>query len=149
MQRLFLIAGLLMTSGCGESRPEAPQLVPVVGIVRFQGDPLRGADLRFYPEEDTPGNGGVARTNDGGAFKITYARGGDGLPVGNYRVTVSLRLMPDGTPVPEDDDTPPIESPARESLALIFSDFEQSKLTVAIKPNTPIQLELNSSASRK
>ncbi len=114
----------------------------------MQGEALSDADLRFYPEEETPGNGGSARTNEGGAFRITYARGGDGLPVGSYRVTVSRRLMPDGTPVPADDETPPIESPARESIAPKFSEFEQSELTVTVKSNTPIQLELDPSASQ-
>jgi len=128
-------------SGCGSKDP-GPELTPVTGVVVLNEQPLFNADLFFIPVETTPGVGGQARTKERGEFNVTYGRGGEGLPTGNYRVAVSYRLMPDGTPVPEGDTTPPIESPASETLPPQYSDYDHSELTATVSPGKPIELNL-------
>ncbi|QDU50131.1 hypothetical protein [Gimesia panareensis] len=136
---VLLVCGLCVGCGSGE---EGPELGPVTGIVMMNEEPLVNADVFFLPIEGTPGVGGQGRTKEGGQFEIVYFRGGEGLPAGDYRVAVSYRLMPDGTPVPEGDDTPPIESPASESLPAKYSSKDHSEIKVKVKPGQPVELKL-------
>ncbi len=128
--------------GCGSS-DEGPEVFPVTGTVTLNSEPLADADVTFYPTGDTLGAGGFGRTDAEGKFELQYNRGGMGAPAGVYRVQVSRRLMPDGSPVPADDDTPPIESPATETLPWIFSDPDNSRLKATVTSTaTPIALDL-------
>ncbi|UUO09107.1 hypothetical protein M4951_12520 [Blastopirellula sp. J2-11] len=143
--RLSMIAIVLLISGvcagCGSSE-EGPELTPATGMVMLDDKPLVNADVYFLPINDTPGIGGKGRTREEGEFEIVYYRGGQGLPAGDYRVAVSYRLMPDGAPVPENDTTPPIESPARESLPSRYSSQEQSALRATVASGQPVELKL-------
>lgn len=138
---VVLIIFLCSLIGCGTKDP-GPELTAVMGTVSLNEKPLANADLHFIPVESTPGVGGEARTKEGGGFNVIYSRGGEGLPAGNYRVTVSYRLMPDGSPVPEGDTTPPIESPATEQLPRKYSDYDHSQLKATIAPGKPVDLKL-------
>ena len=85
------------------------------------------------PVGETPGWGANARTGDGGEYKLVEGKTGrSGVLPGTYRVVISRRTMPDGSPVPANDRTPPIESPARESLPPEYSDKQKSKLRITI-----------------
>ncbi|WP_166830743.1 DUF4198 domain-containing protein [Thalassoroseus pseudoceratinae] len=140
---LVLFSGLALTLGCGGSGDEGPEVLPVTGIVTLNSEPLADADIKLFPIGDTPGVGGFARTDAEGKFELQYNRGGQGAPAGEYRVQVSRRMMPDGSPVPADDDTPPIESPATETLPRMYSDPNNSQLTTTVtESETPITLEL-------
>ena len=110
--------------GCGES---LPNYKPVTGQVTFQGKPLAAARVRFIPVDTTTGVGGQAKTDAEGKYRVVYAQGGDGLPPGKYKITVSQMLMPDGSPGPEN--VSPIESPAREVLPEHYSQELTSRLT--------------------
>ena len=132
---------LFLLTGCSSKEP-GPELTPATGTVLLNEEPLVNADLYFVPLEGTPGVGGQARTREAGEFDVMYSRGGAGLPAGTYRVAVSYRLMPDGTPVPEGDTTPPIESPARETLPRKYSDHDHSELKATVAPEKPIELKL-------
>jgi hypothetical protein len=134
-------------SGCGGSdAPEGPKLAEVTGKVMLGDEPLAAADVTFVPTGTTDGIGGSVRTDETGAFAdVLYARGGTGLPTGTYKVSVSKRMMPDGTPVPEGDETPAIESPAKETLPPYYSNPEKSKLEVVIEEGKPIELKLKKS----
>ncbi|WP_145174776.1 carboxypeptidase-like regulatory domain-containing protein [Gimesia aquarii] len=136
-----LVVFLCYIVGCG-SKETGPELTAVTGSVLLNEKPLANADLHFIPVESTPGVGGEARTKASGEFNVVYSRGGEGLPAGNYRVTVSYRLMPDGSPVPEGDTTPPIESPASETLPGIYSDYDKSQLKATVAPGKPVEIKL-------
>lgn len=129
-------------AGCGEE--DGPTLVTAKGTVTLDGKPLADADITLVPTGETGGLGGEGRSNANGEFTIASKRGGELISPGEYRAVVSKRLMPDGSPVPADDDTPPIESPARESLPARFSSEEASKLTANVAADQPIKLELKS-----
>jgi hypothetical protein len=83
----------------------------------FDGTPLANATVTFVPMDGTPGFGGVGKTDAAGKYTLAGSRdNAPGIPPGKYRVVISKRLMPDGSDVPADDKTPPMESPAKESL---------------------------------
>ena len=69
--------------------------------------------------------------------------GSNGVPPGNYRVVISKRLMPNGTDVPADDTTPPMASPAKESLPPTFSSVTSTTLSATV-PATggPVDFQL-------
>lgn len=138
---VILTASIGTLSGCGSDDP-GPTLQPVTGTVFLDNKPLANADVTFQPLGETPGIGGQSRTDESGKFQVNYARGGEGLPEGEYRVAVSLRIMPDGQPAPADEQVDPIESQARETLPSKFSDIEKSELQVTVKQGQPIELKL-------
>jgi len=127
-----LIAGIAITviaAGAGCSSSTGPPLIPVSGTVTTTGGPLAGADLMFLPA-DADGNGGTAKTDDKGQFTVTYIRGGDGIPAGEYRVVISKRVMPDGSAPPPDVE--PMDSPATETLPPRYSSQRETSLTATV-----------------
>lgn len=130
-------------AGCGSGEPPPPPLIPVSGTVSLDGKPLPGATLTFIPQGETQGAGGTGKTAAEGKYELTYGRGGKGVAAGEYRVTISKRVMPDGTEVPENDDTPPILSPARETLGPKYSDSASGILTASVREGgAPIDFAL-------
>jgi hypothetical protein len=125
----FLIVTL---AGCGESSGR-PSLVPVSGTVSLDDKPLSGAVVTFIPAGSTPGGMVTARTGQDGQYTLK-SRNGSGAPPGEYRVVISKRKMPDGSDVPADDPTPPIQSPARETLPL-YSDQNNPTLGATVPPD--------------
>lgn len=126
--------------GCGPSTPELP-VAPVSGTVLLDGDPAEHAVVMFVPVEGTPGGGAAATTGADGRYvvRMPQRRRGltgervtlvEGLPPGRYRVVVSRRLHADGTPMAPDE--VPIESPALETIARVFSDEAGSRLTAEV-----------------
>ncbi len=145
MKYLAYMTCFAVMLGCGGSGEEGPAILPVTGIITLDSEPLANADVKFFPTGETLGIGGFGRTDSEGKFELQYNRGGMGAPAGEYRVQVSQRVMPDGSPVPADDDTPPIESPAVEKLPWKYShpDNTQLKATVT-ESEAPITLQLES-----
>jgi hypothetical protein len=116
--------------------------------VTLDGRPLPGATVWFYPEGSTPGLGGSGRTGLEGKYTLTPARGGAGLPPGEYRVVVSRALRPDGSP--PDPHVPPIESDARETLPAVYSNRETTTLRAGVsKEASRYDFALESRPSRK
>lgn len=124
----LLVLCAVLCCGCGRNSAVKLDVVPAKGVVTLDGQPLANADVTAIPLGDTGGYGGTSRTNAQGEFSITHFRGEPGLPVGEYRVTVSLRKMPDGSVPPVNDPTPPIESPAVETLPATYSQTDATTL---------------------
>jgi hypothetical protein len=120
---------ILVLAGCGKG---GPSHVSVSGTVMLNGEPLSGALVTFIPTGSTPGIGAEARTGPDGGYQLTDRRGKPGTEPGTYKVTIGKRLMPDGSEVPPDDPTPPIRSPARESLPPNCSDRDRTELQVVV-----------------
>jgi len=130
---LIAIALLASVTGCG-SGPTKPKedIYPVAGVVKHNDAPLTEATLSFVPKGNTHGFTGSARTDKDGRYSVVDMHGNKGLVAGEYSVTFSRRVMPDGKVVPANDKTPPIESPATESLGPQLSDPSVSQITVTI-----------------
>ena len=138
----WLALGLVaLVSGCSQSDPS---LVPVTGTVTVNDQPLANATVTFIPKDGTPGFGGVGRTDAAGKYKLAGSRDdAPGIPPGEYRVVVSKRLMPDGSEVPANDNTPPMNSPAKESVPAAYSSLAATTLSATVMPGAgPIDFPL-------
>ena len=135
------VLGTCFLIGCGD-KDTGPKLEPVTGTVTMNDKPLANANLTLLPIGETPGIGGTARSDEAGKFEVRYNRGGEGLPEGKYKVAVSVRQLPDGSPAPPGDAENPIESQARETLPAKFSNIDQSTLEVEVKRGQPVEIKL-------
>ncbi len=126
---LFLVVGLV---GCGSSVPEKslPKTVPVSGIVTMNEKPLASAIVTFYPENGTKGTECRGKTDTSGKYTLTQLHGAEGAPPGKYKVTVSLLLRADGTPLPEEGagDGPV----AVETIARQYNDVSKTILKAEV-----------------
>jgi hypothetical protein len=116
----------------------------VIGTITLNDQPLANATITFIPKDGTPGFGGVGKTDAAGKYKLLGSRDDAvGIPPGEYRVVVSKRRMPDGSEVPADDHTPPMNSPARESLPAAYSSMAATTLSATVRPGVgPIDFPL-------
>jgi hypothetical protein len=82
---------VLLLDGCARESEQVP-VYPASGTIRWNGEPLAGALLVFHPT-DSPASSGHpapgATSQDDGWFAVSTYKPEDGLPEGNYRVTVS------------------------------------------------------------
>ncbi len=126
--------------GCGgpEQKSGLP-LIPVAGTVTLDGQPLADADLQFIPEGDTKGQGGYGRTGRDGSYTVSTPFGEPGLAAGAYRVVIQKLVAPASSAAsgPIDPNIPPIESPYREALPLIYSDQNATTLRATVPPDPP------------
>lgn len=125
-----VLAGLLAIAlaGCDSSKKVDDGLVPVSGNITIDGAVGGNALVTYIPQGKTGGFGGSGTTDSTGRYVIAGARGEKGLPAGQYKVTVSRRLNPDGSP--PDPNTPPIESNASETLPDRYTNPEKTQLIV-------------------
>ncbi len=114
---------LLTLAGCGSKEGGH---VAVTGTVTLGGEPLPGALVTFLPTDSTQGIGAEARTGPDGVYRLIDRRGAAGTLPGTYKVTISKRVMPDGSD--PDPNVPPIRSPARESLPPTVADPSRTTL---------------------
>lgn len=114
-----------------------------MGTVYWEDKRLAGATIRFEPVDPTPAGGGMTRTRPDGTYQINFAKGGNGLPAGTYKVTVSKLLLPDNTEAPLDSGNP-AETGAMESLPPQISDPQRTTLSKTITPpGAPIDFQLH------
>jgi hypothetical protein len=130
-------ATFVLVSGLSSCAPPPPadqaNLTPGTGTIKYRGNPLPRALVSFTPDGNTPAVPAQGLTGEDGRYELTNVRGKKGVAPGDYKVTVSRRLFPDGKEVPPDDTTPPIDSKARESLAPKYSSLETTTLRVTVQ----------------
>jgi hypothetical protein len=121
---MFVAFALMFTTGCGSSETTV-KLVPTKGLVNYNGEPLKNAEVTFVPE-----NGPVATgtTGEDGRFLLTTG-GRPGAPPGSHKVSV---LAPNDSPeaVSRKDMTP-------EDMAKIAGTPEMDKVFEASKSSIP------------
>lgn len=99
----FALFGLVLSvsiiAGCGgKEAPPVEDLVPVGGKVTFDGKPQAGIQVIFTAsDKNTESRGGNGVTDAGGAFTLKNYMGQDGIPAGQYVVTFSWMVGPDGS----------------------------------------------------
>ena len=83
------ISFCLLASGCGETNDQLP-VVPVKGVLIFQGKPLDNALVTFHSTDQTQGKitSGRATTKRDGSFELSTYNANDGIPEGDYAVTI-------------------------------------------------------------
>jgi len=84
---------LLVLAGCGRSGPQRAATNPTKGSITYQGQPIGGAFLAMHPKAgaaaDVPTATAVVQPD--GRFAITTYDTGDGVPEGDYVVTIQWR----------------------------------------------------------
>ena len=128
---LVLCALVVIAVGCGRD-PNLPPLVPVTGTITLNGKPVEGASVSFIPVGTTRGNGATGYTKAEGKYELVAPGGDKGVPVGEYRVTVSKLVNPDGSPYSGESGLAPMDSPAKEVLPPRYCDFDQTVLKATV-----------------
>ncbi|CAN5369633.1 hypothetical protein BH10PLA2_BH10PLA2_07170 [soil metagenome] len=82
-----------VTNEKGTTYAGLPPRQPFEGVAYFDGAPVPGAMVTFHPTgegaEKRPRADGMVQAD--GSFRLSTARANDGVPVGEYAVTVALR----------------------------------------------------------
>jgi|SRR5579871_6404602 len=84
----LLAVGLAASAGCGV------KLQPAGGKVLVDGKPVKEGTIQFHPVNG--GRPATARIVEDGSFVLSYARPGDGLPPGDYRVVIVADIWVEG-----------------------------------------------------
>ena len=139
---VMLVGAMLTLSGCNKEFKRT--LYPTVGAVTFQGQPVIGGQVIF----DCPAEGvTLAVLTDSNGKYVTKMADGEGLPAGEYTVSVKVYRPPPQGPggtgykaPPPPEGTPPGDTrkdiPAKYANGLLKFKVE------AVKTNTfDIQLE--------
>ena len=89
------ICSLAISLSLGCSRgPEPPLLVPVTGKVQANGEPVTAGAIYFHPDEANSFQGDKPSSllQVDGSFSVKTYPFGDGVPPGEYKVTLSPEL---------------------------------------------------------
>lgn len=128
---------LVFIAGClgGESGPPLPETVPVKGVISMDGEPLTNAQILFHPVGTTTGPGSHGGSDENGNFELKTGSGTsvvEGAAPGEYKVTVSRMVGPDGNPITRDPEKPPAMQMGRESLPIQYTGVDRTPLKVTI-----------------
>ena len=84
------VAVLALAAGCGGG---GRKIVPVSGVVTFNGAPARNVIVTFQPvaesKDDDPGRGSSAYTDENGHYTLVYDGERPGALTGKHRVRIS------------------------------------------------------------
>jgi hypothetical protein len=134
----FGLCVLLALVGCGEApagkKPDG-ELAQTTGVVTYKGNPVKGAQVTFYPQGQ--GNPGRGETAENGRFVLTTYKDKDGAHVGIHVVTVAL--YPTGA-LPGYE----VKSSGVSPIPKKYEQPNTSTLTAEVKPganNVELKLE--------
>lgn len=130
---LASIAVLLVPSFTGCGGEDVPETAEVSGVVLYNGQPVAGAEVNFYPAEGHPGTG---RTEPDGRFVLTTYDPEDGAVLGKHTVTVQL--------FPEEGGLPGMEaqSTGAAAIPLKYADPAASPLSREVKAGEKNEFKL-------
>lgn len=128
-----VVVSLLALVGC-----EQPEPFSVVhGTVTFQGKPVPNAVVLF---EATRGALSVAAdASESGAYEVRRSQDVPGLPLGEYRVSVTPPLFYPGMGAAPNQSTPP----PRDDIPMSYRDASTSGLTLTVPDASPIEFNID------
>jgi hypothetical protein len=143
----FLVMVLTATAavgGCGKKDPNLPDLVPVTGTVKLDGQPLSEAVVFFSPVGETRGTQAFGKTDSRGRYSLSSRHMGEGAPVGEYRVTIGKAVAPDGSTA-GGKNFDPMTTPTRQILPAKYSHPSSTILKATVREaGDDIDFELTS-----
>ena len=129
--RLFgsLVLLTMALAGCGGASRETPkaELVPVQGTVKFAGKPTPDILITLSPLGATKGSGAWGKTDSSGAFKLIHLSNKEGVEPGEYVISFSYLVKPDGTPLPPN--TSPTEVASVQAIASPWTEATSESLS--------------------
>ena len=132
---LFVCVGMVLggVGGCG--RAGGPEVYYVTGVVTLDGEPVRGASVRFSPSrpEGIPASG---MTQADGTFTLNAqaAKPGAGTATGEYAMAIQKDVVPDISHLEIGSDDPRYGTPAHEKLV---------EEAMAVKPKAIVPVRYN------
>ena len=118
-----LLVGSLLISGCGDGNPPAQ---PTRGQLFINGVAASGATVAFHPvggDFDQRGTCPSGRVAEDGSFSLSTYGSKDGVPAGEYAVTVVWPLQP-SNPESPDRLNRRLCSPANSPLRVTITEGE-------------------------
>ncbi|HVA51242.1 MAG TPA: carboxypeptidase-like regulatory domain-containing protein [Pirellulales bacterium] len=139
---IFTAAFVLALCGGCNSKPHVAGKT-VTGTVTYNGSPVEGASVSFI----SPTASGYGSTDKEGRFTLRSAQG-EGVPVGEYKVTVVKTELPptgkeatsDADYVPPDPDAPPAQP--KDLLPAKYKLPESSQLSATVTEQGPNEVTL-------
>jgi hypothetical protein len=119
MKTLFCAALLIVfIAGCGDAGPKIPRptVFPVHGVVKYNGEPVVGADVTFTSESEN--RSAFGRTDEKGVYHLTTFSGNDGAVEGKQTVLIVKTLIPTSTSAPPSIDSEEYVPPGYETEPL-------------------------------
>jgi hypothetical protein len=115
--------------GCSK---DGPKIVPINGVVTYQGQPVPNLTIHFIPDSGRPSWG---RTDAQGRFKLSYDPENDGAVVGRHRIWVQFRP---GSPAEEDTFEKVLAMLPKERKAMLdkYGNSTDPQYEVEIKSDT-------------
>ncbi|HEY0983553.1 MULTISPECIES: hypothetical protein [unclassified Schlesneria] len=113
---LIVVFFVGLVQGCGGSKTVAEKIVPASGVIKLDGKPVAGINIRFTPINETKSVGGAwAVTKDDGSFTVMHWTNKEGITPGSYMVSFSRMVKQDGSPLGPNDS--PAMVRAKETIA--------------------------------
>jgi len=133
MSALLGIAAMT-AAGCGEG---GPPLVPVEGVVKFEGKPLVNAELTFAPDPSNKDvTAGSAMTSDDGSYKARY-QARFGLAEGKYKISIRKIEVKDDAKIPDAIKGDPTQmemlGAVKQSLPDKYASLEKTSFLIEVK----------------
>lgn len=130
-----VVIALLGLLGCSKTN-DRKLVFPVEGRLTYNKGPMGGAMITFHPLRDTNPRAlrSQATADADGRFRMTTYLANDGVPAGDYAVTVYWPGKRTGKPKPdeEEEDMPP----DRLNKAYTVPATTKLRATVREQPNT-------------
>ena len=86
------------SSACGKSGPPLGEMAPVSGKVTVDGHPVTSGQVSLIPTDASISTGGsvCAGTIESSGNYVINTAGKTGAPLGKYKVTVTVSMVPTG-----------------------------------------------------
>ncbi len=133
--------GISLIAGCGEAAKPWEVVVPAMGQITFEGEPVEGAQITLvpasteYPETVRPS----ATTAAGGNFVLGTYGSSDGAPAGEYKASIVWFKLVDednSGPVRGDNVLPAkYASPDSSGIRVVVNESEANVATIELSDN--------------
>lgn len=143
-----------LVAGCGDAGPKVarPPVYPVHGVVKYNGEPVVGADVTFTSE--TANRSAFGRTDEQGVYHLTTFNGNDGAVEGKQTVLIVKTLAATSTTpevsiespeyVPPGYETEPVAAEAPTAvIPAKYAKAETSGLLAVVNPENDNEIDFN------
>lgn len=134
-----IVLAVILLSGCRRG----PEMVPVVGKIIYQGEPLAYGSVMFQPVGVEGAQTARSKIASDGSFALWTTNEGDGVVVGTSRVRVTAfeaqRANATGGKHEE-------LALGKSAIPRRFQNFGTSGITIDVSPDMPLPLTIDLSS---